>query len=188
MSIQTVVCKSLKKLSGYMYMYYLYSGKRALFQNMSQGRRLPAVFSEEQRSSWVEWSLPKWLLPVKASSRKHQLTQVHFTWAKLFCLLQFPFLELIAQGYDGEDTKGHFSQGTERNRFYKMDGVKQGKALMNILCFRQLNKTHITKITINRLHEFKLLTKPYVLHYPMRCSPQGQRKALPNSALPITEQ
>lgn len=124
------------------------------------------MFSEEQRSSGTEWSLPKWLLPVKASSRKHQLTQVHFTWAGLFCLLRFRFLELIAQGYDGEDTKGHFSQAPERNGFYKMDGAKQGKALMNILCFGQLNKTHITKITINHLHEFKLLPKPYMLHYP----------------------
>lgn len=112
MSIQTDVCKSLKKLSGYRSMYYLYSSKRALFQNISQGKRLLQCFLRNRES--VEWSLPKWLLPVKASSRKHQLTRVHFTRAKLFCLLQFGFLELIAQGYDGEDTKGHFSQEPQR--------------------------------------------------------------------------
>lgn len=166
-------------------MYYLYSSKKALFQSMSQDRRLLQCFLRNKEA--MEWSLPKWLLPVKASSRKYQLAQVHFTRAKLFYLLQFRFLELIAQGYDGEDTKGHFSQEPERNRLYKMDGAKQGKALMNILCSRQLNKTHITKITINRQHEFKLLPKPYVLHYLMGCSPQGQRKALPISAVPITD-
>lgn len=123
-------------------------------------------------------------LPAEStSSPKCTLLEQSFFW-----LLGFRILELIAQGYDGEDTKGHFSQGPERNGFYKMDGVKQGKALMNILCFGQLNKTHITKVTINHLHEFKLLPKPYVLHYPMGCSPQGQRKTLPSSAVPITEQ
>lgn len=166
-------------------MYYLYSSKRALLQNMSQGRRLLQCFLRNREA--VEWSLPKWLLPVKAFSRKHQLTQVHFTWAKLFCLLWFCFLELIAQVYDGEDRKGHFSQEPERNGLYKMDGAKQGKALMNILCFRQL-KTHITRITINCQHEFKLLPKPYVLHYFMGCSPQGQTKALQISAVQITQQ
>lgn len=129
----------------------------------------------------VEWSLPKWLLPDKSSSREHELAQVHFTWAKLLRLLQFCFLELIAQGYDGEGRKGHFSQGPERNGFYKMDGANQGKVLMNILCFGQLNKTHITKITTNHLHQFEVLTKPYVLYYPVGCSPQVKRKILPNS-------
>lgn len=69
-----------------------------------------------------------------------------------------------------------------------MDGANQGKVLMNLLCFGQLNKTHITKITTSHLHEFKVLTKPQVLHYPIACLPQVKRKILPDALVPITEQ
>lgn len=152
----------------------------------AQGRGLLRCFPRSREA--VEGSLPKRLLPVKASPREHKLTQVHFAWAKLLRLLQFCFLELIAQGYNGEGRKGRFSQRPERKRFYKMDGANQGKVLMNMLCFGQLHKTRITKITTNHLHHFKVLPQPYVLHYPVGCSPQVKRKILPNSPVPITEQ
>lgn len=99
-------------------------------------------------------------MTIKASSREHELAQVHFTRAKLLRLLLFCFPELIAQGYNGEGRKGHFSRGPERNGFYKTDGANRGKVLMNTLCFGQLNKTRITKITTNHLHQLKVWTKP----------------------------
>ena len=43
----------------------------------AQGRGLLQCFPRSKEA--VEWSLPKWLLPVKASSREHKLAQVHFT-------------------------------------------------------------------------------------------------------------
>lgn len=45
----------------------------------------------------MEWSLAKWLLPVKASFRRAKLTQEHFTSTKLLHLLQFCFLELMEE-------------------------------------------------------------------------------------------